>query len=115
MASMAPFQKSGKPALPTVPAAPAPQAASDDLVLRFTGESWIDVTDAQGQRVERGLVEAGAERRYVPGQVANITLGNADAVEVLRDGKPVDLAPYRAANVARFAVSSSGEPAPAGN
>ncbi|OHE80617.1 MAG: hypothetical protein A2X76_07760 [Lysobacterales bacterium GWF1_69_6] len=103
MASMAPFQKQ----------ASAVADAADGLVLRFAGQSWIDVTDASGARVERGLVEAGAERRYAPGQVAHITLGNAEAVEVLHGGKPVDLAPYRAANVARFTVSSDGEPAPA--
>lgn len=101
MASLAPFQK------------PAPADAG--LLLRFAGESWVDVVDANGARVERGLVAAGSERRYAPGQVARITLGNADAVEVSFAGAAIDLAPYRAANVARFAVSSSGEPAAAGN
>ncbi|MBY4594902.1 DUF4115 domain-containing protein [bacterium BD-1] len=103
MASMAPFQKQ----------APAAADVAEGLLLRFTGQSWIDVTDASGARIERGLVDAGAERRYAPGQVAHITLGNAEAVQVLHGGEPVDLAPYRAANVARFTVSSSGEPAPA--
>ena len=100
MASMAPFQKA---------------EASNDLLLRFSGESWVDVVDAKGVRVERGLVAAGSERRYAPGQVARITLGNADAVQVSFAGAAVDLTPYRAANVARFAVSSGGEPAPAGH
>jgi cytoskeleton protein RodZ len=101
MASMAPFQK--------------PEANDSGLLLRFSGESWIETVDATGTRVERGLVAGGSERRYAPGQVARITLGNADAVEVSFAGESVDLAPYRAANVARFAVSSSGEPAPAGH
>ncbi len=101
MASMAPFQQ----------AAAGPQ----ELLLKFTGESWVDVVDAQGARLERGLVSAGMERRYAPGQVARITLGRADAVDVSFAGKAVDTTPYRAANVARFTVSSSGEPAPAGN
>ncbi len=101
MASMAPFQK--------------PAAANSGLLLRFAGESWVDVVDAQGARIERGLVAAGSERRYAPGQVARITLGNAEAVEVSFAGAAIDLTPYRAANVARFAVSSTGEPAPAGN
>lgn len=101
MASMAPFQKN--------------EAAAAGLVLRFNGESWIETVDETGARVERGLVASGSERRYAPGQVARITLGNADVVEVSFAGESVDLAPYRAANVARFAVSSSGEPAPAGH
>lgn len=100
MASMAPFPK---------------PAAADGLVLRFRGESWVEVLDAQGARVERGLVEAGAERRYAAGQVARITLGNSDAVDVSFADKALDLSPYRTANVARFTVSSAGEPAPPGN
>ena len=71
--------------------------------------------DAQGRRVERGLVAGGDVRRYAAGQVARITLGKADAVEVSFAGKPVDLAPYRTADVARFTVSSTGQPAPPGN
>ena len=101
MASMAPFQKA--------------EASAPELLLRFKGESWIEALDASGTRVERGLVTSGSERRYAPGQVARITLGNADVVEVSFAGESVDLAPYRAANVARFAVSSGGEPAPAGH
>jgi cytoskeleton protein RodZ len=85
------------------------------LVLSFREESWIEVLDADGRRVERGLVAGGDVRRYAAGQVARITLGKADAVEVSFAGKPVDLAPYRAADVARFTVSSTGQPAPPGN
>ncbi|HEU0153618.1 MAG TPA: RodZ domain-containing protein [Arenimonas sp.] len=89
--------------------------AQDGLLLSFREESWIEVLDAQGRRVERGLVAGGDVRRYAAGQVARITLGKADAVEVSFAGKPVDLAPYRAADVARFTVSSTGQPAPPGN
>ena len=101
MASLSPFQGGA--------------AVANELVLRFSGESWVDVVAADGQRVERGLVAAGGERRYAPGQVARITLGNADAVQVSVAGRAVDMTPYRAANVARFAVSSDGQPAPAGH
>lgn len=101
MASMAPFQK--------------PATAGSGLVLRFRGESWLEAYDADGDSIERALVGDGSERRYAPGQVARITLGRADAVEVSFAGKAVDLSPYRAANVARFTVNSDGEPAPAGN
>lgn len=77
--------------------------------MNFLGESWVEVLDTRGMRIERGLVAAGEERRYAPGQVGSVTIGNADAVEVRVAGQSLDLAPYRSANVARFAVSSSGE------
>ncbi len=101
MASLAPFPKA--------------TPANGGLVMSFRGESWVEVLDAQGERIERGLVEAGAERRYAPGQAVRITLGNSEAVDVSFAGKAVDVSRFRAANVARFTVSSSGEPAPAGN
>ena len=108
MASMAPFPNKA----PT-PELPAAVAGQDGLVLRFSGQSWLEVNDPQGRRLERALLDAGAERRYADGEVGYITLGNAAAVEVLHDGRPVNLEPFRAANVARFTVSSGGEPEPA--
>lgn len=93
---------------------PFPAASGDDaLVLRFRGESWVEVIGADGERIERRLVGPDAELRYEPGRVGHVTLGNADAVEVRRGGETIDLAPYRSANVARFAVSSDGRPGPA--
>lgn len=100
MASMAPFAK---------------PATSGGLVLTFNGESWVDIVAADGTRIERGLVPAGAERRFDAGEVAHVTLGNADGVVVVHGGRDVDLAPFRSANVARFAVSSDGAPTPAAN
>ena len=108
MASMAPVPNKA----PT-PELPATVAGQDGLVLRFSGQSWLEVNDPQGRRLERALLDAGAERRYADGEVGYITLGNAAAVEVLHDGQPVNLEPFRAANVARFTVSSGGEPEPA--
>lgn len=103
------------PVMASMASFPKPEAPAAGLVLRFKGESWVEVLDAQGARVERGLVEAGGERRYAAGQVARITLGNSDAVDVSFAGKSLDLTPYRTANVARFTVSSAGEPAAPGN
>ena len=96
------------PSMPTV----APPG--DDLVLKFRDQSWIEVLDTRGQRVERGLVAAGSERRFGVGQIAHITLGNAQAVDASRGGKPIDLTPFRDANVARLSLSSDGNLAPPG-
>jgi cytoskeleton protein RodZ len=109
MASMAPALSPSDAV--AAPAAPAP---AGEIVLRFRGESWIELLDANGQRVERGLAAPGSERRLRPGEVAMVTLGNADAVDVLQAGRALDLAAYRQANIARFAVSSDGSLTPPG-
>ena len=110
MASITPVQPKSTSAAAAEQLAPAPEAG---LVLRFSGQSWMEVQGPDGRRLEQALLDAGAERRYAPGEISHVTLGNAAAVEVLHNGQPLDLAPYRAANVARFTVSSEGEPAPA--
>ena len=88
--------------------AAANAATGSEVVMRFHGESWVDIVDRTGAHIERGLVPAGAERRYADGSLAEVTLGNSTAVEVVSGGVAVDLAPYREANVAHFTVSSEG-------
>lgn len=92
-----------------LPAAPAAQTA---LSLNFSGDSWVQVYAADGSTLEQGLLGAGERRSYSAGQVARVVLGNSSAVEVLQAGKPVDLAPFSRANVARFTLSSDGSLAP---
>jgi len=86
-----------------------PASASAEIVLRFRGESWVDIVDRKGARVERGVVAAGTERRYAADQLSHVTLGNATAVDVSVAGAALDLSPYREANVAHFTVSSDGK------
>lgn len=94
----------------------APSAARGDawLTLEFRGESWVEVFDGNGQRIEQALLPAGTVRHYAEGQVSRITLGNAGAVDVKRSGDAVDISRFMRANVARFTVSSDGSMAVAG-
>jgi cytoskeleton protein RodZ len=98
----APVMASLAPTLPT-------QAPNNELVLRFHDASWVDIVDRNGTHVERGLVAAGAERRFAAGQLAQVTLGDSTAVDVSQGGIALDLSPYREANVAHFTVSSDGK------
>jgi len=98
------------------PSLPIASRSNDEIVLRFNGSSWIDIVDRNGIHIERGLVAAGTERRFAAGRLAQVTLGDATAVEVRASGVALDLTPYREANVAHFTVSSTGEILPsAGN
>ncbi|QWP75022.1 helix-turn-helix domain-containing protein [Lysobacter sp. K5869] len=97
------------PSLPQ--AAPAP-AAAKSLTFKFSGDSWVQIVGNDGRKLEEGILGAGQERNYAPGEVANVRLGNTSAVEVLNAGQPVDLTPFSRANVARFTLSSDGSLAP---
>lgn len=102
---------------PAPPAAEVPSASPSDpqadasrgaIVIRFRGDSWVDLVDHAGVHLERGLVPAGTERRFEARQLARVTLGDATAVDVSLAGAQLDLTPFREANVARFTVSSDG-------
>jgi cytoskeleton protein RodZ len=106
---------------PTITAAPAsaPQAVSAGLTptlsgargqleLRFTGDSWIEVFGRDGSVVDRALAQDGDVRRFPIADVGRVTIGNVEATEVALDGSRVNLDAVRAANVARFALSSDG-------
>ena len=94
---------------PTLAPRPAANAA---LVLRLTGDSWIQVQAPDGRTLEKGLLPAGTTRTYVAGEVGRVTLGNASAVVVQQGDRAQDLTPFRRANVARFTVSSDGSLSP---
>lgn len=91
-----------------------PAADNNGWVLRFRGDSWVEIIDHAGNRLEFGVVRGGSEKRYSSASVAKVALGNASVVEVIREGQPLQLAPFQRANVARFAVSSGGELKPSG-
>jgi len=126
VASLAPFY-----APPSVVAeAPAEAAAAEPMVadalaptpgagagwqLSVSRDSWVEVLAADGRRLEYGLLRAGSVRAYPAGAVSAFALGNADGIELSRDGESVDLTPYRRANVARFTVSSDGRLSPSGS
>jgi len=93
--------------------APMPQRAqatlaTGDLTVSFSGESWVRVTAADGSIVEEAVVQPGQQRVFKSSQLGQAVLGNAQAISMQYQGRPVDLTPYIRANVARFTVSSDG-------
>lgn len=92
-------------------AAPAPRAAPG-LSLKFDGTSWLEVSAPDGRSLERAEVGAGQSRRYQPGEVGRVLIGNAQAVRVISNGRPVDAVAFSRANVARFTLSSDGSVTP---
>ena len=78
------------------------------LTIRVTGDTWLQVFAADGTPLEQGTLAAGELRSYDRGELGRVVIGNSAAVELKKAGKPVDLAPFTRANVARFKLSSDG-------
>lgn len=114
-ASMTPFaaiglsdlSASGTDGSVSVAPAPVPIAVTGGqhaLTVAASADCWFEITDANGEKVDSGLLHAGDSRTWHSTGVLHVTLGNADGVSVTRDGQPLALAPYQHANVARFDV-----------
>lgn len=107
VASLTPFTQPSSES--TTPETLSDAAELSGLRLLFREDSWFEVVTRDGRRIERDLVRAGSERQLPVGEDLQVTLGNAGAVEVRRNADLLDLTPYRSANVARFAVSSTSD------
>lgn len=103
VASMAPFSS-------TTPAPASAPAAGDthSLTLRLKQSSWVEITSANGEKLEYGLLDAGTEREYTSDSAMTLRIGNAHGAEVTADGKAIDLAPFQRANVAHLRLFGEG-------
>lgn len=101
MASMAPIS--------SPIAAPRPSGGRI-LTLRVSEPSWVELTAADGRRLEWAQLPAGTTREYVVDGGADLVVGNAPGVSATLNGRTVDLNAVANRNVARLRV---GDAAPA--
>lgn len=107
-ASMTPFAAIGLTDSGS-PAKPAPEVAESatgqhTLTVSAEADCWYEIIDANGDKVDSGILHAGASRTWHADGALHVTLGNVDGVTVTSDGTPVPLDQYRRANVAHFDV-----------
>lgn len=106
MASMAPFPNltSEKSMALPKPATAAVESGSGDhsVNLTLTAPSWVEVTRADGTRMEYGLLPAGSHRTYHSDQPLDVRIGNVSGAQVRIDGQSVGLDDFKRANVAHF-------------
>lgn len=113
-----PAPESSKPAAPSKPAAQvatAPQSPADTqpreaagnlrrIVLICVEDSWLEVRDGTGRSVVQSLYPAGSERVVRGRGPFEVVIGNARAVRLLVDDKPVDLKRHTRGEVARVVI-----------
>jgi cytoskeleton protein RodZ len=102
-------------ARPVTPPASSAGSGGHSLVLTLDSNSWVEVTDADGDRLEYSLLPAGTVKTYHSDEPLEVRIGNANGATVNIDGQPVALDDYRHANVAHFRVAiQDGKATPSG-
>jgi len=79
-----------------------------ELRLVFNDESWVDVTDARGEKLVYRLAKAGLSRAVTGVAPFDVQLGYAPGVEIFYNGKPYDMSRYASRRSARFRVGHTG-------
>lgn len=72
------------------------------LTLSFNDESWVDIRDANGQRLLYGLISPPAQRTVAGQPPFTLVIGAAPSVRMRYQGQAVPLAPHTRGDVARF-------------
>lgn len=116
-ASMTPFSAIGlnddgaasapAPAANMTPATTSAPAGQHTLTLDASADCWFEITDADGNKVDSGMLHAGDSRSWHSMGALHVTLGNSGGVSVTRDGQPFPLDSVGHANVAHFDVFGS--------
>lgn len=81
---------------------PASNEPMDELVLRFSGESWVEVADVTGRRMAYRMGNAPNVLRLRGLAPFDILLGNAPNVSIEYNGEPYENVPISRSNVASF-------------
>jgi cytoskeleton protein RodZ len=85
---------------------PAPAASPELEALRFSfsGESWMEVTDARGERLLFGLIDSDDDTTVRGVPPFSLVIGDVGRVTVRYQGEPVSLEAYARGRVARFTL-----------
>ncbi len=81
----------------------APLAEGESsLQISVSADSWIEISDANGQELEMDLLRGGSDEYYHGKPPFKILVGRASAVRLSIDGEPVDLSALSRDDVAQF-------------
>lgn len=111
-AATAPAAPAPTSALPTDQANAAAAASAQDLVMNFSADCWLEVSDATGKKLFSGLQRKGGNLNLSGQAPYKLKIGAPAAVQIQYLGKPVDLSRFiRTNQVARLTLNAEQSPA----
>lgn len=81
--------------------------ADDSLSMRFKENCWVNVTDAEGNRIAFGTKQAGYTMELSGKSPFVVTLGNPSVVTILYNQQPFDISTLPGGRVAKFTIPGS--------
>lgn len=102
-----PGQDATEPTAGNAAAEHSPVAASQALVMNFSADCWLEVTDAGGKKLFSGMQRKGGVLNLSGQAPYSLKIGAPAAVQIQYQGKPVDLSRFvRSNQVARLTLAA---------
>ena len=77
------------------------------VTFLFSGDCWVNIYDATGERVAWGVKKTGYEMKIEGIAPFQVTLGKPELVTINFRGTPVDLSAFNKENIAKFTLPLS--------
>jgi cytoskeleton protein RodZ len=84
-----------------------PAVVADQLEMRFSDNCWVDVVDAEGNRIAFGTKQAGYIMQLSGKAPFVVTLGNPSVVNINFNQQAFDMSALPAGRVAKFTIPES--------
>jgi len=91
----------------TIADAPIDSATPSLVVFNFSGDCWVNIYDATGERIAWGVKKSGYEMKIEGIAPFQITLGKPELVSINFQGTTVDLSAFSKGNIAKFTLPFS--------
>ncbi|HAU5636043.1 TPA: cytoskeleton protein RodZ, partial [Citrobacter amalonaticus] len=107
-----PATPDGAAPLPTNQAGVEAAADPNALVMNFTADCWLEVSDATGKKLFSGMQRKDGNLNLTGQAPYKLKIGAPAAVQIQYQGKPVDLSRFiRTNQVARLTLNAEQSPA----
>jgi len=74
------------------------------VTFTFSGDCWVNINDAAGERVAWGIKKLGYVMNISGQAPFNVTLGKPELVSVDFDGQSIDMSQFRMGQIAKFTL-----------
>jgi cytoskeleton protein RodZ len=94
-------------AVPPAPVAASPSPNERQLLLSFSGVSWVEVRDASNQIIYSGNSTPDSRQALRGRPPFQLVIGNAHAVKLRYEDRAIDLQPHTRVDVARLTLDDN--------
>ena len=85
------------------------EIASSTAVFTFSGDCWVNIYDASGERIAWGVKKSGYVMTVSGKAPLKVTLGKPELAEIVFNGQSIDMSPFNVGNIAKFTLPLSTE------